>query len=108
VPVGEDFAARAAAVTADLDRLTRRLRTLSTRALNDRSPAVRAALDALAHLSAALAGRTAPSPTVADHVLADAIAVIGWDVVTLAVERTDLPALETADRIIQVALSATR
>jgi hypothetical protein len=66
----------------ELDRLVRRLRNLSPGAWRLRREPVVAALGRLAELTALAERRTVPKPpTVAEHALADAMAVIGGDVI---------------------------
>lgn len=105
---GESFAARASVAAADLDKLVRRLRSLSPRAWQDRSATVRAALAGLVELSSELEGRALEPPEVADHVLPDAVAVIGTDVLTTARRADDEAAVARMHELIKTALNVTR
>jgi hypothetical protein len=92
---------------ADLDRLVRRLRSLSQAAWRSRREPVQAALAALVAMSVELEGRQMDVPKLPDHVLADGIAVIGGDVLAaIAVSKsTKLPLFS---QLIERALAQTR
>lgn len=69
-----------AAVADDLDRLVKRLRTMSAVGWRSRRAAVIDLLEALADLSAQLEiSATGRLPKLPDHSLADAVSVLGWD-----------------------------
>lgn len=97
-----------AAASWDLELLVRRLRSLSSRARQDRVGAARAALDGLVALDARLEDRRLVAPRVADHILADAIAVVGGDVMELISIRADRDHLMELRVLIDAALVATR
>jgi hypothetical protein len=97
-----------ATTVADLDRLVRRLRALSPRGWKDRRAPAQAALDGLVALDTQLEERDLESPTVADHVLPDAVALIGGDVLEAIATTENADALEAVRRLIGEALVATR
>ncbi len=107
VPGEEASEGRLAVAAEDFGRLVRRLRSLSRRGWQDRREAARAALAGLVALSARLEGVELVPPTVPDHVLADAIAVVGGDVLD-AVGQEGSDELAAFARIIASALEQTR
>lgn len=96
------------AAREDLALLIRRLRSLSPRARTDRADAVRAALAGLVALDHRLEGGPPQPPNVADHILADAIAVIGGDVLETIVVGRDRSVLTEVTGLLERALSQTR
>jgi hypothetical protein len=82
----------------ELERLVRRLRSLSPRAWASRRDVVRRLLDDLAALSAP--GRRVPD--LPDHALGDAVAVLGQDALS------DPETRERAAHLVRGALDATR
>lgn len=108
VPGGDAFQPDLAAATTDLERLVRRLRSLSQRSWRERRAAAQAALDGLAALDARLEGRQLDTPTVPEHALADALAVIGGDVLDAIAMLDDRSALDTTIHLLEVALERTR
>ena len=105
---GASFDSEVAATAAELERLVRRLRSLSRRAWKDRRPPAQTALDGLVALDAQLEQRELESPTVADHVIPDAVALIGGDVLDAVATTGNADALEAVRRLIGEALVATR
>jgi hypothetical protein len=96
-------------VAAELTRLIRRLSSLSARAWASRRDTVTALLARLADLEAGLA-ETSPHrvPELPDHGLADALAVIGGDLLEALVSHLDPVALDRALAELRAAWSATR
>ena len=108
VAEGDSFHPDLVAATADLEKLVRRLRSLSPRAWVDRRAAVREALRDLVVLNGRLEGRRLDAPVVADHVLPDAVAVIGGDVLDALAEAQDRTGLALAVGLLEDALAKTR
>jgi hypothetical protein len=108
VASGESFEDELAAAADGLSLLVRRLRSLLPRPLADRQEAATTALTGLAVLSARLDGRTHASPIVAGHVVADAIAVVGADVLDSLAVSQDPVCLAELRRLVEVALDQTR
>lgn len=77
---GKPTEADLAAAADNLARLVRRVRSLSPRALQQRREPLRTALARLVALEAELEGRHLEPPNVADHMVADVIAVIGGEI----------------------------
>jgi hypothetical protein len=96
-------------VASELTRLTRRLSSLSGRAWSGRRPAVIALLGQLAELTAGLE-QTGPHavPELPDHGLADALAVIGGDLLEALVTYRDPAVLDRALAELRAAWTATR
>ena len=69
---------------------------------------MRETLDQLVALAALQQRRDLAVPDVADHVLPDAIAVIGADLLDAVSSDQDAPALAEVERVIREALRATR
>jgi hypothetical protein len=107
VPGEESFDDRLAAAADDLGLLVRRLRSLSPRGWQDRREPARVALAGLVALTAKLVGRELQAPNVADHVLPEAIAVVGGDVLWSLVGE-DSAAITEFTRLISAALRETR
>jgi hypothetical protein len=107
VTADEPFEVRLSAAVTDLEKLVRRLRSLSPAAWRDRGRPVRETLSGLVALSSELEGRPLETPEVADHVLADAVAVIGGDVLSAAASGHPA-ALSRAQELISSALNDTR
>lgn len=105
---GETFEAVHAAATADLDQLVRRLRSLSPRAWESRRGPVQAALAGLVAITAELEGRPLEAPTVPDHVLADAIAVVGGDALSILKGSSDVERLVEVRELLERVLDQTR
>jgi hypothetical protein len=100
---------RLALAGEELDRLLRRLRSLSPLAWRLRRPAVVAALDRLAELSTKAEDVPARSvPAVADHALPDAVAVIAGDALASLAEWPDEDLLAGVLVTLRVALDDTR
>jgi hypothetical protein len=108
MPPDSAYERELSAAQGDLDRLTRRLRSLSARARAERSAVISAALHDLVAIAAAVEGRPLAPPAVADHVLADAVAVIGADVLERLVECPDELRLAAAGRVLGRTLDETR
>ena len=108
VPARDSFHPDLVAATADLAKLVRRLRSLSPRAWVDRRAPVQAALNGLVALNGKLEGRRLDAPVVADHVFADAVAVIGGDVLKALAQSQDRTGLDLAVQLIEDALAKTR
>jgi hypothetical protein len=105
---GESFEAELATVKADLARLVRRLRSLSPRSWQPRRPVANSLLAGLVELSASLERRPLEPPGVPDHVLADAVAVIGGDVLAAITAMQDQDALAAVSDLLRNALDGTR
>jgi hypothetical protein len=104
-----DYDARLALAEAELERLVRRLRSLSAAAWRERRPPVLLALGRLAQLTALTEQRKLPVlPELADHALADAVAVIGGDVLVVLASRRDDSLLAELIVEIRAAMDATR
>jgi hypothetical protein len=96
-------------VAAELTRLIRRLSSLSGRAWSSRRDAVFALLAVLAALEEGLEGIGAHDlPDLPDHGLADALAVIGGDLLDALVTHRDPAVLDRALAELRAAWSATR
>jgi hypothetical protein len=104
VPDGVADGATQDQVSADLDQLVRRLRLLSPRSWKNYREPVQEALAALVAIASRREGRELAVPDLPDHVLPDALAVIGHDLL----DSVD-PAITAAvaDQIHE-ALNATR
>jgi hypothetical protein len=95
-----------AAVRAELDRLDRRLRSLSVSAWRSRRAAVNHLLEQLAVLGAELESHSVPPmPQLPDYALADAVSVLAEDVLSADPSPSALGRLR---REIHAALDATR
>jgi hypothetical protein len=105
---GASFEADLAAVEADLAQVVRRLRSLSPRSWRPRRSAADALLAGLVELAARLERRPLDPPSVPDHVLADAIAVIGGDVVDAIAAGRDRESLTVVSLLFRDALDGTR
>jgi hypothetical protein len=93
----------------ELTRLIRRLGQLSGRAWSTRRDPTVALLNQLAQLEATLEGTLAHKvPDLPDHGLADALAVIGGDVLEALVSRRDATALDRVLADLRAAWAATR
>jgi hypothetical protein len=106
---GSDHAAHLVLLADDLERLERRLRGLSTAAWRSRADVIRALLLDLIAIEAtvnAASGRVCPS--VPEHALADALAVIGGDVIDAIADGGPGESLEAALSTVRSALAATR
>jgi hypothetical protein len=96
-------------VAAELTRLIRRLSSLSGPAWSGRRDAVLALLGQLAALDAALEGSPPHAvPELPDHGVADALAVIGGDLLEALVTHHDPAALDRALADLRAAWAATR
>jgi hypothetical protein len=96
-------------VAVELTRLIRRLASLSARAWSDRRDPVIGLLSGLAALDAALEGIDPHRvPALPDHGLADALAVIGGDLLESLAARRDPAVLDRALAELRAAWSATR
>jgi hypothetical protein len=85
-----DYEARLALAEAELDRLVRRLRSLSPAAWRERRLPVVLGLARLAEVSARAEQRELPAlPEIAEHALSDAAVVIGGDAVMALRTRQD-------------------
>jgi hypothetical protein len=104
-----DYDHRIALASGELARLVLRLRSLSPLAWRSRRKAVIAALRRLAELSGRAEQRVVPAvPAVADHALADAVAVIGGDTIAALVARPDDDLLAEVVAVMREALELTR
>jgi hypothetical protein len=100
---------RLALARGELARLVLRLRSLSPPAWRTRRAGVLAALSRLAQLSGHAEDRAVPPlPTIADHALADAVAVIGGDAVATLGVRADDDLLTDVVAALREALEASR
>jgi hypothetical protein len=105
----EDYAARLAEVEKDIDRLVRRLQSLSTLAWSTRREVVRSLLGQLIEISGRAEGRCLPElPDVADFALADAVAVIASDSAGAVRLRRDDVLLDEFAQAVRAALLGTR
>jgi hypothetical protein len=96
-------------VAAELTRLIRRLSSLSGRAWSSRRDPVLALLEAWAALDAVFEESPPHAvPDLPDHGLADALAVIGGDLLEALVTHRDRVALDRALAELRAAWSATR
>jgi hypothetical protein len=105
-PVPSDEDLRAAA--ADLDLLVRRLRLFTPRTWRSHRESIQALIAELVRLSSLIESRNLPVPELPDHVLADAVAVIGTDLLSptdVSMPAGVLAELRTA---LSDALTATR
>ncbi len=105
---GTAFEADLADAEASLSRLVGRLRVLSPKSWQTYRAPVRLALSRLVALNADLEGRTLAAPDVADHVLADAIAVVGGDVLMLLSRAAAADSLVEVQAVLDQALAETR
>ena len=110
VSVGDlGYDERLSLARGELGRLILRLRSLSLPAWRPRRLAVIDALTRLAELSGRAEHRDLPAvPAVADHALADAVAVIGGDVVVALAADPDDGLLAEFVATVQAAREATR
>ncbi len=100
---------RLALARGELARLVLRLRSLSLPAWRTRRAGIVAALGRLAELSGCAEDRAVPTlPMIADHALADAVAVIGGDAVATLSVRTDEELLSAVVAALRDALEASR
>jgi hypothetical protein len=107
--VGGDYRERLALANDELARLVRRLRSLSRLAWLSRRGAVETALVRLGEIAAFVEKRTAPTlPIIADHALADAMAVIGGDAIAALEAVRDQEQLAAVTVSLRTALEATR
>jgi hypothetical protein len=109
IPDDEAYDELLGLVAAELTRLIRRLSSLSGRAWSSRRDPVHSLLGQLAALGAVVEG--SPShvvPELPDHGLADALAVIGGDLLEALVTHRDPAALDRALAELRAAWSATR
>jgi hypothetical protein len=94
---------------AELTRLIRRLSSLSGRAWATRREAAVALLTGLAALDVALEGTGPhPVPDLPDHAFADALALIGGDVLEALVAHRDPASLDRVLADLRAAWAATR
>lgn len=108
MPVEGSYEARLGRFQSDLDRLIRRLRTLSSNGWRPREATVRKLAQDLADLSAPLeesANREVPALPVFG--LADAIAVLGSDLAQLLDDHELENSLAQASALVAAALSGT-
>lgn len=95
--------------SGELARLVRRLRSLSPQAWTSRRARVQAALARLAELAGKAEGRQVPPlPSVADHALADAAAVVGGDGLDALTTNPDDELLAALVAVIGEALEGSR
>jgi hypothetical protein len=98
-----------AVAAGELARLIRRLAALSGRAWSTRREPVVGLLGQLAALDAVVEDTTShPVPDLPDHALADALAVIGGDVLEALGSRRDPAALDRTLGELRAAWAATR
>jgi hypothetical protein len=93
----------------ELARLVLRLRSLSPAAWRTRRKATLATFARLAEISATAEHRRMPAlPKVADHALADAIAVVGGDAIAALATEPDADLLSAVVATLREALETTR
>jgi hypothetical protein len=104
-----EYAARLALLGDELARLERRLRGMSAAAWRSRTEIIRALLVDLVAIEAGVRD-TSPHelPVIADYALADALVVIGGDVVEALVVSQGDRRVEEALSIVRSSLAATR
>jgi hypothetical protein len=103
-----EFGQRQARVSAELDQLVRRLARLSPRSWRDARQPVIDLIATLVEVSARVHGRAMVTPSLDDHVLTDAVAVIGRDLLDSLDGERDAVILNAAGSAIEAALKATR
>lgn len=103
------YEARLRQVRGDLDHLVGRLRSLGTLSWKARRAAVKELLDRIGDLAAQAEHRTPRRvPDLPDHALADALVVLGADLISALAIATEPDVLDAAGRAIDAALAATR
>ncbi len=104
-----DYEHRLVLARGELARLVLRLRSLSPPAWRSRRKSAVAAVDRLADLSGRAEGRPVPPvPAIAMHALADAVAVVGGDVLAALSDSPDDDLLTAVVETIREALEQTR
>lgn len=106
---GQDFAVQLALLGDALERLERRLRSLGAAAWRSRATVVRALLTELIAVEAMLRGRSPHElPHIAEFALADALAVIGGDVIEAFADVECDASLRSALSAVRTAIDAAR
>jgi hypothetical protein len=108
VPQPEDFQTQLAMASEDLERLAARLARFSPLAWRTRRAAIQALLAALVTICERQQGRSLPTPDLDTHVLADAVAVIGREIVESLGDAPDRALLDALRSAIDAALAGTR
>jgi hypothetical protein len=108
VPPSNEFRIQLAAASADLERLVARLGRLSPLAWRTRREAIETLLRTLVAICERQQGRPLRAPDLEAHVLADAVAVIGREVVDTIGTEPDLEQVADLRAAVDAALAATR
>jgi hypothetical protein len=97
-----------AEIRRDLDRLVRRLRTLSPAAWRARRAVICELLEALVAFDASVSGTLRAVPDLPDYALADAVSVMAADSLALVAGTSDEASLVDLGGAIRVALDRTK
>jgi hypothetical protein len=108
VPDAEPLDPGLGAALDDLDQLVQRLSRFSPRSWRAYREPITALVATLVELCERQQGRSLPTPELSDHVLTDAVAVIGGEVLDTLAETPDAAVLDAARVAIMAALAATR
>jgi hypothetical protein len=108
VPESSDYQTQLATASGDLERLVARLSRLSPLAWRSRREAIDGLLETLVAICESQQGRSFLAPVLDAHVLADAVAVIGRDIVDTLGLAPDFEQIAELHRAIAAALAATR
>jgi hypothetical protein len=104
-----DYEAQVALASQDLERLVRRLRGLSALAWRTRREPVEALLEQLERTTASIEDRPPkPIPILPDHALADAVSVLGHDVVSALVREVDGASVRELVSVVRAGLGSTQ
>ena len=108
MPVDGSYERRLAQLEADLDRLVRRLGSLTSHGWRPREAAVRVLAQNLADLAATAEGRALrPVPALPVYGLADVVAVLGGDVLISLSGRETTDLLDATAELVDAALRNT-
>jgi hypothetical protein len=106
---GDGYDERLALADGELARLVRRLRSLPPASWDRRRRAILMVLDQLSAVTAAAENTAVPAlPDLPDHALADAVAVLGGDVIVALNVRPDGDLLASFTAAVRGALNASR
>lgn len=108
MPAPSDYQTEVAAASDDLERLVARLSRLSPLAWRSRREPIEELLRRLVAICERQQGRSLAAPVLDAHVLADAVAVIGREVVETLQSVPDTDQLASLRTAIGAALAATR